>query len=43
MMFQPGTVGIAQAIRAWRVRQYDETRPELVYRTVCERSWIPNH
>ena len=27
MMFQPGTVGIAQAIRAWRVRRYDETQP----------------
>ena len=27
MMFQPGAVGIAQAIRAWKARQYDETRP----------------
>ena len=27
MMFRPGAVGIAQAIRAWRSRQYDETRP----------------
>ena len=27
MMFQPGAVGIAQAMRAWKGRQYDETRP----------------
>ena len=27
MMFQPGEMGIAQAIRAWRARRYDETRP----------------
>ena len=27
MMFQPGAVGVAQAIRAWKGRQYDETRP----------------
>ncbi len=27
-MFPPGAVGIAQAIRAWRSRRYDETRPD---------------
>ena len=28
MMFQPGAVGVAHAIRAWQGRQYDETRPD---------------
>ena len=28
MMFQRGVVGVAQAIRAWQGRQYDEIRPE---------------
>ena len=28
VMFQPGAVGVAQAIRAWRGRQYKETRPD---------------
>ena len=28
MMFQPGAVGVAQAIRAWRGRQYEEKHPD---------------
>ena len=28
MMFQPGAVGVAQAIRAWRGRQYEEKDPD---------------
>ena len=27
LIFQPGAVGVAQAIRAWKGRQYDDTRP----------------
>ena len=26
-MYHPGAVGVAQAIRAWRARRYDESRP----------------
>ncbi len=29
MVFQSGAVGVAQAIRAWRSRQYGETDPDL--------------